>query len=155
MIFMICSHRKRKEVLPWSESPSEPQVVSRSILVKLICRQLTIFSNWREAHPAVRSQLRKFLNIVFLKRMLILFQGATYKFIVRTESKSFANAPPAILRVLKRCSWAAEGEVTRYGGVYEEPNELLTLGYTECGEMGVSKPSIPPLIAFANHLTVP
>ncbi|KAH7312117.1 2OG-Fe(II) oxygenase superfamily-domain-containing protein [Rhexocercosporidium sp. MPI-PUGE-AT-0058] len=62
--------------------------------------------------------------------------GATYKFIVRTESKSFSNAPPAILRVLKRCTWAAEDAVNQHGGVYEAPNELLALGYTECGEMG-------------------
>ncbi|KAK0105219.1 hypothetical protein ONS96_004620 [Cadophora gregata f. sp. sojae] len=62
--------------------------------------------------------------------------GATYKFIVRTESQSFATAPDAILRVLKRCTWASEQAVTQYGGLYEVPNELLALEYTQSGEMG-------------------
>ncbi|PVH86365.1 hypothetical protein DL98DRAFT_650378 [Cadophora sp. DSE1049] len=62
--------------------------------------------------------------------------GATYKFIVRTESQSFSTAPEAILRVLKRCTWASEQAVNQHGGLYEVPNELLALGYTQSGEMG-------------------
>ncbi|KAH7390120.1 hypothetical protein BKA64DRAFT_747262 [Cadophora sp. MPI-SDFR-AT-0126] len=62
--------------------------------------------------------------------------GSTYKFIVRTESQSFSTAPEAILRVLKRCTWASEQAVKDNGGLYEVPNELLALGYTQSGEMG-------------------
>lgn len=58
---------------------------------------------------------------------------------VSVDSKAFSDAPPEILTALGRLSWATEQAVTRVGGQYQPPNELLALGYLEEMKIGVSQ----------------
>lgn len=57
------------------------------------------------------------------------------------DSKAFSDAPAPILTALGRLSWATEKAVTREGGQYQAPNELLALGYFEKMSIGVSQTS--------------
>lgn len=57
---------------------------------------------------------------------------------VSVDSKAFSDAPPEILTALGRLSWATGQAVTRVGGQYQPPNELLALGYLEEMKIGVS-----------------
>lgn len=86
--------------------------------------------------------------------------GAQYKYVVSVDSKSFSDAPDAILRALLRMRWAghqviehAKASVTQlqgYGKVevarslefdFVEFNELLALGYFEGSKINVSRPN--------------
>ena len=60
-----------------------------------------------------------------------------YKYIVAVDSRSFAQAPPEILRILGRLSWATRNVVGAVGDNYLAPNELLALGYAEDMKIGV------------------
>ncbi|KAJ5765376.1 hypothetical protein N7520_004935 [Penicillium odoratum] len=62
--------------------------------------------------------------------------GMPYKYVVSVASKGFSEAPDAILRSLGRLTWATEKAVTAAGGVFQPPNELLTLGYFEGMKIG-------------------
>ena len=64
-------------------------------------------------------------------------QGMPYKYVVATESKSFRDAPPAILSALHRMDWAAKHSVI--DGTLVKFNELLAVGYFEKNAMNVSK----------------
>lgn len=71
--------------------------------------------------------------------LLIGVQGVPYKYVVSVDSKAFSDAPAEILTALSRLSWATEKAVTRVGGQYQPPNELLALGYFEQMKIGVSR----------------
>jgi hypothetical protein len=58
-----------------------------------------------------------------------------YKYVVAQLSKSFANAPPVIMRALARLTWAGQECVNN--GSFMPFNELLALGYFEKGAIGV------------------
>jgi hypothetical protein len=64
-----------------------------------------------------------------------------YKYVVAVDSKGFDEAPPVIMQTLGRLSWATEEVVTAAGDVFQQPNELLTLGYFEEMSIGVCQPS--------------
>lgn len=68
-----------------------------------------------------------------------------YKYVVAVDSKSFGEAPKAILRALHRLTWAGEQAVT--DGTFQKFNELLTVGYFQEQKMGVSCSlrNVPPL----------
>lgn len=60
--------------------------------------------------------------------------GMPYKYVVAVDSKSFGEAPKAILRALHRLTWAGEQAVT--DGTFQKFNELLTVGYFQEQKMG-------------------
>lgn len=59
-----------------------------------------------------------------------------YKYVVSVDSKSFADAPPVILRALGRLTWATRDSMENKAE-FQPPNELLTLGYFEDMSIGV------------------
>lgn len=69
-----------------------------------------------------------------------------YKYVVSVKSKAFSEAPPIILNVLNRLTWAGKRIVN--DGTYKEFNELLCLGYFEKQKIGVG---FPPLFSFMDH----
>lgn len=54
-------------------------------------------------------------------------------------SKGFDEAPPAILKALKRLTWAGEHAVSNQLATFVPFNELLSIGYFEDTEIGVSR----------------
>ncbi|KAE9365208.1 hypothetical protein N431DRAFT_420140 [Stipitochalara longipes BDJ] len=68
--------------------------------------------------------------------------GAPYKYSVAQESTAFGDAPPVILKVLKRLTWAGKeavmgGHDTVEGDEeFQSFNELLSVGYFENSHMG-------------------
>jgi hypothetical protein len=66
-------------------------------------------------------------------------QGAPYKFGVKHLSKAFKLAPMAILKVLKRLTWAGEYSVDGEFESFEGFNELLSIGYFEKSHISVSQ----------------
>lgn len=52
-----------------------------------------------------------------------------YKYVVAVKSKGFSEAPPVMMNVLNRLSWAGKRVVN--DGTYQQFNELLCLGYME------------------------
>lgn len=59
-----------------------------------------------------------------------------YKYVVSVDSKSFADAPPMIVRALGRLTWATRDSMENQED-FQPPNELLTLGYFEDMSIGV------------------
>ncbi|WEW56506.1 hypothetical protein PRK78_001951 [Emydomyces testavorans] len=55
--------------------------------------------------------------------------GMPYKYIVAVDSKPFSETPPFLLRALGRLTWAVQKTVPPTE--FQQPNELLTLGYFE------------------------
>ena len=60
-----------------------------------------------------------------------------YKYVVSVDSRSFAAAPPMIMRALGRLTWATRDSMGDIDA-FQAPNELLTLGYFENMSIGVS-----------------
>ena len=55
------------------------------------------------------------------------------------STHGFSEAPPVILKALKRLTWAGKHAVENDMQPFDEFNELLLLGYFEGGAIGVSK----------------
>lgn len=64
-----------------------------------------------------------------LVRHFAMNYGMPYKYVVSVNSKAFSEAPPVIMNVLNRLTWAGKRIVN--DGTYKEFNELLCLGYFE------------------------
>ncbi|TAQ86624.1 hypothetical protein B7494_g5055 [Chlorociboria aeruginascens] len=62
--------------------------------------------------------------------------GAPYKYGVSTMTRAFSEAPPVILKALKRLTWAGEQAVTSKLEPFHAFNELLTIGYFEETHIG-------------------
>jgi hypothetical protein len=59
-----------------------------------------------------------------------------YKYLVATDSISFADAPPSIITALLRLTWAGKHAVKNED--FKDFNELLSVAYFDKGKMGVS-----------------
>jgi hypothetical protein len=64
-----------------------------------------------------------------------MLKGMPYKYIVATRSIAFQEAPPVIMTALSRLTWAGKESVK--GGIFQDFNELLVLGYMESGKISV------------------
>lgn len=69
-------------------------------------------------------------------------QGMPYKYVVSVDSKPFSEAPPTIMNIVNRLTWAGKKVVN--DGTYQQFNELLCLGYFENQSIGVSPITLPP-----------
>ena len=65
-----------------------------------------------------------------------------YKYVVSVNSKGFNEAPPTIMNIVNRLTWA--GKKVVQDGTYQQFNELLCLGYFEKQSIGVSSITNPP-----------
>ena len=70
-------------------------------------------------------------------------QGMPYKYVVSVDSKPFSEAPPTIMNIVNRLTWAGKKVVN--DGTYQQFNELLCLGYFENQSIGVSSITLTPL----------
>ena len=68
--------------------------------------------------------------------LLTRTKGLPYKYIVAIDSRSFRDAPKAIMGALNRLNWAGKHAIT--DGSYRPFNELLCLAYMEKQEIGVN-----------------
>jgi hypothetical protein len=71
-----------------------------------------------------------------------------YKYVVEVDSRSFAEAPPLVLNVLRRLSWAAREALG--SEPMQQFNEMLAVGYFEEQKMNVRFRSKKPLKFLPN-----
>jgi hypothetical protein len=69
--------------------------------------------------------------------MLTLLQGAPYKYGVSVASRGFDEAPVAIIKALKRLTWAGDQALGDAREPFVPFNELLSIGYMENTAIGV------------------
>lgn len=62
--------------------------------------------------------------------------GAPYKFVVAQSTRGFNEAPPVIIKALKRLTWAGEQTLTDANEPFHPFNELLSIGYFEDCHIG-------------------
>lgn len=65
-------------------------------------------------------------------------QGDLYKYGVTPTTTGFDEAPVAILKALKRLTWAGQYAMAANMQAFQDFNELLLLGYHEKCHIGVS-----------------
>ena len=74
-----------------------------------------------------------------------------YKYVVSVDSKAFCDAPSVITDVVNRLLWAGKRVVN--DGTFKDFNELLTIGYFEKQDIGVSNIT-DPLAIPSSLLTI-